>query len=510
MDYILTVIIVPASTGGVVVSPIGTYIAPGQMKWPSGTVVTLVASCSVPGGYFDHWEGDLTGTTNPTTIIMNSNKSITVVCYIPPEAPVCYLTTSVMGNGQIYPTSGTFGLGDQIILAALPNAGNAFNYWYGDVDGTTPVSGMPNYLYVPMNKDRNIGAAFYELPTELRDLTLATTYKDYSLGEVLHANITYSYKGVAQNGQLQVLIGKGVIFTLVHTFSPVPFTFDYSDLLTTKSAGVDITLPLTLVPGETYSLKVILTTLDGKSVDKAIGSAFKIASGSVSVDPGIGEYRKVKDYNYPYGDTYNGNASEATAEFSILKTVLPVDDWLSQKVITAFEGEVTKQGGKMLHLDVYERDEHLTSKGYKIVATASGVAAAEYAAGYPIIPSDAEQYAMSVTAQWAPIVWAIIVIAALALVAIIISAIVPSVRDVVWGKGGAVDIFTDLLKALPSIMMLMVMMMLMEFTRGISVPEAPKPVTEAVVRGVKKIAPYVGKGIKKVTEYFGESEGESV
>lgn len=49
-----------------------------------------------------------------------------------------------------------------------------------------------------------------------------------------------------------------------------------------------------------------------------------------------------------------------------------------------------------------------------------------------------------------------------------------------------------------------VMMMMMEMTRGISEPEAPKPITEAVVKGVRG----VGKGVKKVTEYFGEREIE--
>ncbi len=250
-----------------------------------------------------------------------------------------------------------------------------------------------------------------------------------------------------------------------------------------------------------YSLKVILTTKDGKSADKAIGSAFRIASTSTPVDPGIGEYRKVKDYNYPYGDTYNGSASEATAEFSILKTLLPIDDWLSQKIIDGFENEVTKQGGKMLHLDVYERDEHLLSKGYKIVATATApVAATQILTAEGVAP------------QAIPIiVWALIIIAALGLVAIIISAITPSVRDVVWGKGGTVSTVTDILKILPTLMTLMVLGMLMEFTRGLSVPEEPKPITEAVVKGakvvakgVKTVAPYVGRAVKKVTEYLEE------
>lgn len=504
MDYILTVTVVPASTGGIVVAPTGTYVAPGQRKYPAGTVVSLTAQCFVGGGYFDHWEGNLSGSANPASITLNSDKSITAVFYIPPEAPVCYLTTSVIGNGSIYPGSGTFNQGDQIILAALPDAGNAFDYWFGDIDGTTPVPGMPGQLIATMNKDRNISAAFFELPTELRDLTVESSYRDYSLGEALWAGITYKYQGIAQNGTCQVLIGKGAIFTLVHTFPPISFPFEYSEALITKSTSLSITLPLTLTPGQVYSLKVILTTNDGKSVDKAIGSAFRIASDSAPVDPGIGEYRKVKDYAYPYGDTYQGNASEATAEFSIPLAQLPGGDWLSQSIIDAFEDEVTRQGGKMLHLDVYERDEHLLARGYKIVATATLPIAD---AGYFIVPAAEEQYAMSVRVQWAPTVWALIIIAALGLVAIIISTIVPSVRDVIWGEGGIVENVTGIFGDLPAIVTfsLLVMMMgiMQEQTRELyekpGAAKRSKPYTEAALKAARGTVALAEKGVETIS-----------
>ncbi len=66
-NYILT-----ASTNGsgnVSLNPAGgTYAA--------GTVVTVTAN-PAPGWQFSGWSGDLIGSTNPTTITMNSNKSIT-------------------------------------------------------------------------------------------------------------------------------------------------------------------------------------------------------------------------------------------------------------------------------------------------------------------------------------------------------------------------------------------------------------------------------------------------
>jgi hypothetical protein len=50
--------------------PGGTY--------PPNTVVTVTANAAA-GWHFDHWTGDLSGASNPATITMNANKSITAV-----------------------------------------------------------------------------------------------------------------------------------------------------------------------------------------------------------------------------------------------------------------------------------------------------------------------------------------------------------------------------------------------------------------------------------------------
>jgi hypothetical protein len=44
--------------------------------YDAGTVVTVTATPD-SGWQFDNWSGDLSGSTNPTTITMNSNKSVT-------------------------------------------------------------------------------------------------------------------------------------------------------------------------------------------------------------------------------------------------------------------------------------------------------------------------------------------------------------------------------------------------------------------------------------------------
>jgi hypothetical protein len=68
VTYILAVSISPSGAGTVALTP-------PDGNYPSGTVVTLTA---VPtSGYkFDHWTGDVSGTSTVTTLTMDSNKNI--------------------------------------------------------------------------------------------------------------------------------------------------------------------------------------------------------------------------------------------------------------------------------------------------------------------------------------------------------------------------------------------------------------------------------------------------
>jgi len=79
-SYTLTVNI---SGGGTVSVNQQPYTSP--MNFTSGTVVNLLASPST-GYNFSGWSGGLSGSTNPTTITMNSDKSVTAT-FTQPQAP---------------------------------------------------------------------------------------------------------------------------------------------------------------------------------------------------------------------------------------------------------------------------------------------------------------------------------------------------------------------------------------------------------------------------------------
>jgi hypothetical protein len=160
MAYILTITIDPTGVGMVQPSPMGDYVSPGKVSYPAGTTVTLTAIMFIDG-HFDHWEGDVTGVQNPTTIVMNSDKNVTAVFEV--VGQTYHLTTSVVGEGSVAPSEGYYDPGSLIIVVATPATGWQFDSWTGDTDGCAPHPGYPpNYLDVPMTQDRHITAAFTE------------------------------------------------------------------------------------------------------------------------------------------------------------------------------------------------------------------------------------------------------------------------------------------------------------------------------------------------------------
>jgi hypothetical protein len=52
--------------------------SPGEYSYDSGTVVTMTATAA-SGWVFDRWEGALSGSTNPTTLTMDADKTVTAV-----------------------------------------------------------------------------------------------------------------------------------------------------------------------------------------------------------------------------------------------------------------------------------------------------------------------------------------------------------------------------------------------------------------------------------------------
>jgi uncharacterized repeat protein (TIGR02543 family) len=134
-----------------VVAVNGTTVkTPNQATYNSGALVQVTATPN--SGYtFISWSGDATGTANPLTVTMNSDKNITANFSIN-----TYLLNVTAINGTVAknPNQATYNYGATVELTATPNVGYTFTSWSGDASGTA------NPLTVTMNSTKNITANF--------------------------------------------------------------------------------------------------------------------------------------------------------------------------------------------------------------------------------------------------------------------------------------------------------------------------------------------------------------
>jgi hypothetical protein len=157
--YSLTV--TPVGSGSVNLNNSGPYYY--------GDVVELTAVPST-GWSFDYWSGDLTGSVNPTTILIDGDKAVTAAF----TQNMYSLIVATVGGTVSYNNTGPYYYGDVVELTAVPDLGWRFDHWSGDLTG----SSNPNTI--AMVGDRSVTAYFTPLPVGDHDIavTKVITSKD--------------------------------------------------------------------------------------------------------------------------------------------------------------------------------------------------------------------------------------------------------------------------------------------------------------------------------------------
>ncbi|UII26909.1 endo-1,4-beta-xylanase [Fulvivirga maritima] len=114
-------------------------LSPQQSSYASGSSVTATAVPD-PGYEFSNWSGDVGGSTNPTTISVISNRSLTAHFVLEGVPDTVSLAISVTGSGSVSqtPEGSSFAEGTEITLTATPDSGYVFQGWSGGVSGTSP------------------------------------------------------------------------------------------------------------------------------------------------------------------------------------------------------------------------------------------------------------------------------------------------------------------------------------------------------------------------------------
>ncbi|MDF9828335.1 putative repeat protein (TIGR02543 family) [Ereboglobus sp. PH5-10] len=117
---------------------------------------------------FDHWEGDLTGSADPGSISMSTDRTLTAVFV---ARYTLTLDCSIAEGGNGYSVSaGTlvwestnkwtavYPAGTVVTITVLPGGDNAFVNWTGDTSGVTGTALTTNPITVTMNSARTITA----------------------------------------------------------------------------------------------------------------------------------------------------------------------------------------------------------------------------------------------------------------------------------------------------------------------------------------------------------------
>ena len=143
----------------------------------AGSTVTLAATASTCYR-FDHWSGDVSGTSSTVTVTMDSNKHI-----VTNFSKIIYsLTTSVnpSGSGSIDPSNGNYDCGESVTLTATASTCYRFDYWSGDVSGTSST------VTVTMDSNKHIVANFSKII-----YSLTTSVNPSGSGSIDPSNGTY-------------------------------------------------------------------------------------------------------------------------------------------------------------------------------------------------------------------------------------------------------------------------------------------------------------------------------
>ena len=136
--------------------------SPDQGTYTHGTVVTLTAFPAA-GWTFSHWTGALTGSTNPDTVTMTGDKTVTAH-FISTVHCEWHLTVTKEGKGifTVSPLQDTYSCNQQVTLTATPASGWIFSHWSGGITGpSNPITlYYTNTITITMNNHKTFTAHF--------------------------------------------------------------------------------------------------------------------------------------------------------------------------------------------------------------------------------------------------------------------------------------------------------------------------------------------------------------
>lgn len=157
--------LIPVVTYALAASVTGSNgaVTPTSGTYNTGTIVTITATPN-PGYQVDTWTGVDSNNGNTATVTMSSNKTVTVSFKLIAVTTYTLVASSLGGNGNVSPTSGTYDTGTSVTLTATPISGYQVDTWTG-VD-----SNNGNTAIVTMTSNKTVTVSF-KLATSIASST---------------------------------------------------------------------------------------------------------------------------------------------------------------------------------------------------------------------------------------------------------------------------------------------------------------------------------------------------
>lgn len=220
-----------AANGNVTLNPAGGTYDAGA---------TVIATATPGDGYkFTGWSGDLSGATNPVSVLMDKNMNVTANF-----ALITYTLKATASNGDIAmnPEGGVYTPGTVVTLTVTPKTGYTFNGWSGDLTGTA------NPATITLDKNKSVTANFKAV-----NYTLATSATN---GSVSLSPVGGSYLAGSQV-TLTAKPNAGYVFNdwsgdLTGLENPVKITMDAHKNVTANFKRITYTLTVNAVNGKVF------------------------------------------------------------------------------------------------------------------------------------------------------------------------------------------------------------------------------------------------------------------
>ncbi len=261
---------------------------PNQPTYQDMDVVTITANPST-GWSFDHWGGDLSGSTNPETITMESDKSVTA--YFTEDQYT--LTVSMEGNGNVSnnPDLATYTYGTVVELTANPDFGWEFDHWEGAISSTN------NPDNVTMNGRRTVTCNFTQIT---HNIALTTGWNLVSIPlEQANTSISTVLSSISGNYYAVKYFDATEQDDPWKTYRFGTITNDLEDIDHTMAFWVDIKAPCTFSPTGEYAASTSINLYTGWNF---VG--YPTANKTTTVTQALTGTSYDMIYGYDAGDPY--------------------------------------------------------------------------------------------------------------------------------------------------------------------------------------------------------------